>query len=435
MASYYVWSAAAGAGTGADWTNAYTTMTTALSGKAAGDVFYIAHDHAESTAAAITLTSPGTLVNPCKFLCVNRAGSVPPVSADLRDTGVVGTTGANSNITVNGSLAECYGITFSASSGASTGRIALNQTGAHKQKYTACLMKINGTGGTGVVLTLGVSTGAVLTIFENTDVQLSASTQNIQQNSLWFWRNSALTGTAPTTAILDNNTRGHSTFIEGVDLSGVSGTIIGSATNPSQVILKDCKLHASATIYDATGGPAASIVEVIRCSSGAVNYRNERHRNTGSVTTETTIVRTGGASDGTTQVARKIVTSSTASKDIPFESIPMSIWNETTGAPVTVTVEGTWGGGAVPNNDDIWIVVEYLGSSGSPVGSFATSGKADTLATGTANTSSSEVWGGSTSEFKMAVTVTPQMKGPITVYVCAGAASSTFYYDPKPLLS
>ena len=58
MASYYVWSAAAGTGTGASWANAYPDLTAAFSGKVAGDVLFVAHDHAESTASAVTLTSP-----------------------------------------------------------------------------------------------------------------------------------------------------------------------------------------------------------------------------------------------------------------------------------------------------------------------------------------------------------------------------------------
>jgi hypothetical protein len=60
MANVYVYSGAAGAGTGADWTNAYTTLTAALAAKAAGDDFWVAHDHAETQASALTLTSPGT---------------------------------------------------------------------------------------------------------------------------------------------------------------------------------------------------------------------------------------------------------------------------------------------------------------------------------------------------------------------------------------
>jgi len=104
MASYYVWSGATGSANGTTWANAYTTLTLAYaSGKLAGDVFYVAHDHAESTAGAVTLNVSGaSIANPIKVICANRAGSVPPVSADRRATATVTTTGAN-NITLNGS--------------------------------------------------------------------------------------------------------------------------------------------------------------------------------------------------------------------------------------------------------------------------------------------------------------------------------------------
>jgi hypothetical protein len=35
----------------------------------------------------------------------------------------------------------------------------------------------------------------------------------------------------------------------------------------------------------------------------------------------------------------------------------------------------------------------------------------------------------------MSVTFTPQQKGAVTIYVKAAKASSTFYIDPKPVLS
>src|SRR5580765_8501680 len=95
MASYYVWSGATGTGSGATWANAYTTLTLAFASKLAGDVFYVAHDHAESTGATITLTTAGTIANPAKVICVSRSGSVPPVSADRRATAQVA-TGAGS---------------------------------------------------------------------------------------------------------------------------------------------------------------------------------------------------------------------------------------------------------------------------------------------------------------------------------------------------
>jgi hypothetical protein len=176
-------------------------------------------------------------------------------------------------------------------------------------------------------------------------------------------------------------------------------------------------------------------VDLIRCDSGATNYRTERYRYQGTLTTETTIVRTGGASDGTTPIAWKILTTADAEWHSPFECFPISIWNETTGSPIDVTVEGVWGGGAVPLNDEIWMDVEYLGSALTPQGSFTTTTKADILATGANTTASSEVWGGSTTEFKLVATITPEMAGPITVYVKAAKASSTFYIDPKITLS
>jgi hypothetical protein len=170
---------------------------------------------------------------------------------------------------------------------------------------------------------------------------------------------------------------------------------------------------------------------LLRCDSGDTNYRHERYRYAGMQTTETTIVRTGGASDGTTPIAWKIITTANSKRYKPFEALPISIWNETTGSAITLTVQGIWGGGAVPTNADIWMDVEYLGTSGFPLGGFASSGPADQLAAGTNLSAGSGTWGGSTTKFTLSKQITPQEKGPITVYIKAALASSTFYIDPK----
>src|SRR4051812_3366435 len=98
MASYYVRSGAGGSANGTSWANAYLTLAAAFSGKAAGDTFYVSEDHAETLGSTIILTSPGTKANPCKIVCVNHAGSVPPVSADLRTTATITMTGASNRI-------------------------------------------------------------------------------------------------------------------------------------------------------------------------------------------------------------------------------------------------------------------------------------------------------------------------------------------------
>jgi hypothetical protein len=255
------------------------------------------------------------------------------------------------------------------------------------------------------------------------------------------WRGGSVTGSSfPTTMFQSTNGRGAALLVQGVDLSalGSGKTIMGAFGTQGMGVLAtfmDCKLDASVT-RAATPGAAGSIrSDFIRCGSSGINYDYQRHDYYGVQTIETTIIRTGGASDGTTGVAWKIITTANARWATPFECPPIAIWNTVDGSSVTVTVEGIWGGGAVPNNDDIWIEVEYLGSDTTPQASFASGSKADNLATGSALTASSETWGGSTTDFKMTATFTPQQAGLILVHVRAAAASSTFYVDPKLTLS
>src|SRR5687768_5568902 len=95
MAHVYVDSNASGAADGSSWTDAYTTLSAAATAEAAGDNFWVAQDHAETQASAMTIAFPGTAASPNTCICVNKAGSVPPVAADLATTATVTTTGAN----------------------------------------------------------------------------------------------------------------------------------------------------------------------------------------------------------------------------------------------------------------------------------------------------------------------------------------------------
>ena len=127
-------------------------------------------------------------------------------------------------------------------------------------------------------------------------------------------------------------------------------------------------------------------VDFIRSGSAGVNYTVRRHRHTGTLTEETTIVRTGGAIRWHHADRWKVVTTANCTYSLPFECPPIAIWNDTTGSAKTATIEGIWGGGAVPNDDDIWVDVEYLGDAASPQGSFVNDGKANLLATAATQT-------------------------------------------------
>jgi hypothetical protein len=226
----------------------------------------------------------------------------------------------------------------------------------------------------------------------------------------------------------------------GVDFSaaGSGKTLVSNGTNSQGYVWRfiDCKLNASVTKDSASAtGHGGDIIDFIR--SGAAGVNNTVHRSVyvGTLDEETTIVRTGGATDGTTPIAWKVITASNSNYLLPFECPPIAIWNDTVGSAKTATVECIWGGGAVPNDDDIWIDVEYLGDASSPQGSFVNDGKADLLTTAAAQTSSSATWGGSTTKFKLNVTFTPQQKGWIYARVKCAKASTTFYVDPLVTLT
>lgn len=443
MANVYVRSGAAGAGTGADWANAYTTLALAIAKPiAAGDVLWVSEDHNESTVGSVTLTLPGTAASPNFIYCANHSGTVPPVSADLRATGAVTVTG-NNTLTINGSF-YCEGLIFTSGNGAGADDLSCGAANsAHTQKYKNCTFAIAGSSTARIRIGPSNINAATYVEWSNCIASFANVANGIYVESAGFvWKNTplALAGAAVPTTLFSNGQGALAAFIvlEGVDLSaaGSGKTIMGAVTAAQKVILKDCKLGASVTVAASPTSHGSAETMIARSDSGATNYRAEKYSYTGTETTETTIIRAGGATDGATPQSRKLSTTANSRWVLPFEALPIPIWCPVAGAPVTVTLQATsnLAAGAFPNTDDIWLEAEYLGSSLTPQGSFATNTKADNLAAGAAYTSSGVSWAGSPAggAFAMSVTFTPQQAGPVTLYVKAAKASTIFYVDPRP---
>lgn len=441
MAAKFVRSGAAGAGTGADWANAYTTLAAGFAGSAAGGTLWVADDHAETQASAMTLTSPGTINNWCLVYCVDHTVASPG-AADLKLTATVTTTGAN-NITQNGH-AYFYGITFSCGTGSSAAILAAAQTG--DVIFDNCALKIAVTDSTTNTSIKFAANGIWTADLRNTTLNFGAAGQSLESCGPLKWKNTtaaALAGTTPTNLFQESTGFSSGLFgpleLEGLDLSAMgSGKTIVTffQKGNGRATLKDCKLGASVTVAAVSNMTRGQRVSAIRCDSGATNYRNELYLAQGTETTETSITRVGGASDGLTAQARKLATTANVTWLYPFEAIPITVYVDVAGVAYTATLEGTWHVASLPKNDEIWVDAEYLGASGNPQGSFATGTKANNLATGTNLTASTETWNGGGSgagwsPFQLSVTFTPQQAGWVTLYVKAAKASSTFYVDPR----
>ena len=438
MANRYVWQSGTGASPTTGWAGAHATMAAAITAGAAGDVYYVAHDYVEVFGANTTLTFKGTFAAPDRILCVNRAGTVPPVAADLM-TGAALSTSAAFTLTMTG-VYYCYGLSMTI--GANSSNTALYISGA-EQNYEACHFAL---GSTSAAARINASAGDTRLSWVNCTAAFGNVGQSIVPGTVFRWVNkpgsTAVTGaTIPSPLITMGTAAGGAVLLSGLDLSalGAGKTIVslGSAS-PGLVRLVNCKLHASVTPSSVGVTSPSAVCELIGCNSAAIAARNERYMSRGTLTTETTIVRTGGASDGVTPYSWKIVPDADNERDFPFETFEGVLWNTAVGSPKTLKVEIVTDNVTL-TDAEIWLEVDYLGSSATPVSSFISDAPATVLTAAANQASSSVAWTttGLTTPLKqkLEVTFTPQMVGPIRWLVKYAKASTTVYVCPKAELS
>jgi hypothetical protein len=156
----------------------------------------------------------------------------------------------------------------------------------------------------------------------------------------------------------------------------------------------------------------------------------------GDTYSETTIVRSGGASDGINPLSWRMVANATAKvfPVLPMVSGEFAIWNDTTGSARTVTVEFLHDSATGLKDNELWLELDYYGASGNPKGTLATSAP-NVLASGSTLASSSATWTttgmANPNAQKVAVTFTPQLKGFFIATIKLAKASYTVYVDPK----
>jgi hypothetical protein len=424
---------------------------------APNNTIYVGDNHAESQATAITINPSGTISTTTKIICHNHSGSYPPAAADVTTGASISTTAASVNISISmNASAYFYGLAFKAGVGvgtASNNILNASNTGSYTF-YDNCSFWLANTTANNISqiqLTNAGANGGII-IFNNTTVKFAVATQVLTPGyGKFIWQNTGpilASGSTVPSVLLNLGVAAVSQLcsiiLEAIDLSQLTGSLWNSNTSSSQndITVKDCKLNAAMTFQQPINPTV--LAQIVRSDSSATGYKSARYAYEGTETTETSITRVGGASDPTGQAqSRKIVTTANSQWLRPFKAEPYAIWNPTTGANVTVTVCGTINAGSLPNNDDIWMEVEYLGSSASPLGTVITTTKANLLAANAAVASDGSTWNGGGSgagwlPFKLlAVLSSPQpgMAGYLHARVRAAKPSTTWYIDPQITLS
>lgn len=436
------WTSLGAVGNFGPWTAPFARLASAFTTNwgADGNIFYVSNNHAETQSTAITIAPRGAPATPSYILCVVDTVA-PPTSAAT--TASITTTGA-SNLSVTGTGSNptyyVYGIIFNSGTGAVTGSVRVIPSLVCQITFENCAFNVVATGSSSVLLVNNGSSGWGNVIYYNCTFSFGATGQAISFNAgnvFIIGGSTAATGSAPTT-LIGNNASGGTFLLKEHDLSNITGTIANAgSTNAALIRLENCKLGSGVTPF--TGsivGLQMAAMYIHNSDSTSTNYRYYYANYAGVIQQETTIIRTGGATNGVTPISWSTVSTATCSFYQPLQFEQIMEWNDFTGSQLTVTIEINSGG--TLTNGDVWMLLEYLGSSSTPLGTALSTRKA-TILTASANlTSSTASWAGGLSGStpqKITANFTPQMKGPVKVTMFVGKASQTVYIDPMFTLS
>ncbi|HUY04998.1 MAG TPA: hypothetical protein VMV33_17100 [Rhodocyclaceae bacterium] len=384
-------------------------MTGATGYAVSGDFVFLASNHAETAAATTTIGNAfisQSQGNPVNVVCVDAGGSshVPPQSADIT-TGASITTTGNNSIVIDGYGYYFNGVTFNVGSGA-TGTAYFQRNTINRRYWLRldnCAINLLSTG-SGCQIRFYTTASSNAVELNNTTVGFANTQQSIVCGAgVLTWRDtvSAVGGTAVPVALFLAFAGGTTLlFAEGVDFSGLGSNYIfsNSATQAAIITLQSCKVGAGPYITVPSGADGVNagsfpLLQMMNCDSGSETVRSLKYAGADNLDTSITVIRTGGASDGTTGYSW-IITRSTVNEAWSnfFEAFPIAIWNSTVGSPVALTIFGVWDAAALPNNDQVWMALEYYGSGTGVLTVEESGSKATILASASALSADSSAW-------------------------------------------
>lgn len=394
-----------------------------------GDRIFVSSDHSESSTNNSYVFSNAGAFALIQIISVNRAGSVPPVAGDelsgatVTSTATQLTLDSQCNMYWQGVTISCPGV---------TGLIFNN--GQVKFIYLKNCALVLGTGSGASI----ANNNPTKITWDNTTVQFGNAGQNIHfiayaPDFTWINTPSAIGGTAPTTLISSASANYAAIMtLRGIDISAVTGTLLAASAGQNKVLLDSCRIASGLTRYGtpAAGGPTGDVLELVNCYDGT-NVLNERYTPAGAVTTDRSTTLSGGATDDIGAYSLKLVSSTRSDRrTLTLDAFVLDVGLSAVGTSKTATVEII--SSASLNDNDISVLLEYMGTSGSPIASFVSSISAAVTA-GSALAASTATWNsppGTPVAQKLSVTFTPQRAGRLRGLVRLGKPSTTVWVDP-----
>lgn len=363
-----------------NWKAALPTLASAAALDAANDIIYVAHDHAESTAAALTYPANS------EYVCVNSAGSLPPVEADLATTGTIETTG---NFGITFASGQVFrGLSFKVGTGSSSSSASYTCNGDMFAEN--CTFEIATTSATADMRLGSSSTSSGAVEWVNCKYVVANSAQLLKVGFTEFlWRDSPTPfgATLPTHILgsfASNGVRPLA-ILRNCDFSSITGGLY-STTSFQDISFENCKLNSAVTFSANSQVSFRSPLRVQNCDDGTTNpgYNLSEESLYSKTTIDPTVYAAGGATDGITPYSFAALPKSTNNIEKNRSTLPrISKRVNTTGSPLLFEVEMLlFASSTLPNRHALYCEFNITDDANSPVGTLhsSRSGFMDTTA-------------------------------------------------------
>lgn len=423
-------------GDGLSWEAAKKTLQAGLTAAGSAGTCYVADTHNETTDSAATLTFPaGVKVYSSDVLSGTSVSYKLPTEAQFKQT----TTSTLDLTITNSGNASVYGLWLEAMDDILTLGGGVGLTGY----YEDCVFELSSS------TTGNITTGAGLTYLKNCTIKLNDTgttavipIQNAQgamliiENLTW-----AGTLTYRNTHVISNTAGDLATVIvNGMDTSGMTAMASGdylvakNATEPDVIMLHGVKVDTGVGMFGALDASYTYPINIATCYNG--NPWDLYHETyLGSTLAQTSITRDNGASINSQRVGWTVVTTANAGMHLPYMTPWMHVNVPSTGSKTFTVYIGN--ASADLKDTEVWLEVEYMGTSSSVVTKLSNDRNADILASGTAQTDdTTSDWDTDLTYMQtLAVTATVETAGAVRARVIVGKASTTLYVDPTVTVS